>query len=60
MMKDLFEYDNIKKIIQKYYEGKTSLEEENILKAYFSSDNIDPEFEKYKIEFSVIHRLFRA
>ena len=33
----------IKALLEKYYNGETSLEEEKILKEYFSKDRVDPE-----------------
>lgn len=40
--------DNIEKLIEKYFEGATTLAEEKELKAYFSSDNVAPSLEQYK------------
>lgn len=46
------ELQNIKQLIEKYFDGTTSLQEEKQLKAYFSSDKVAPELEKYKGLFS--------
>ncbi|NNT71786.1 hypothetical protein HKT18_06105 [Flavobacterium sp. IMCC34852] len=40
--------DRIEKLIEKYFEAETTLEEEKELKAYFSSDNVAPPLEQYK------------
>jgi len=42
------DYKNINKIINKYFEAETSLQEENLLKEYFMSDNIVSEHIQYK------------
>lgn len=38
----------MKELLEKYFNGETSLEEEKQLMNYFQSENISPEFEKYK------------
>ena len=43
--------DNIKKILEKYYNGETSLEEENQLKEFFSKADVPEEFHQEKIMF---------
>ncbi len=45
------ELHNIKNLLEKYFEGETSLQEEKELKNYFSSENIAPELLKYKSMF---------
>lgn len=44
----------IKILIEKYYEGKTTLAEERKLKAYFASGNIDDELKRYAPIFKFI------
>jgi hypothetical protein len=44
----------INKLLLKYFDGDTSLEEENILRGYFLSDNIDAQFIKYKPLFNFL------
>jgi hypothetical protein len=39
--------ETINKLVQKYFDGDTSLEEEQALKAYFSGDKIDEKLVKY-------------
>lgn len=46
------ELQNIKNLIEKYFDGTTSIKEEKQLKAYFSSNNVAPELEKYRGLFS--------
>lgn len=46
------ELQNIKNLIEKYFDGTTSIQEEKQLKAYFSSNQIAPELEKYRGLFS--------
>jgi hypothetical protein len=36
------------KLIEKYYEGKTSVAEEKVLRAYLSGKNVPPQFEAEK------------
>ncbi|MBP8965921.1 MAG: hypothetical protein KBG33_00835 [Paludibacteraceae bacterium] len=40
-------------LLNKYFEGKTTLEEENYLKSYFRNEEIQPEHEVYKTLFHV-------
>lgn len=35
-------------LLEKYFEGETSIAEENELKEYFSSSNVAPDFEQYR------------
>lgn len=42
------ELDNIDNLLDKYFEGETSLAEERILGAYFASANVAPEHEPYR------------
>lgn len=39
---------NIPVILEKYFEGETTLSEETVLKQYFASADVAPEFEMYK------------
>lgn len=45
------ELSKINKLLEKYLEGETSLEEEKGLKAYFSSGNVAPELKEYQVLF---------
>jgi len=45
------DYTKIDKLLEKYFEALTDLEEEAQLKAYFKSDNIAPRHQKYKALF---------
>ncbi|HUH51227.1 MAG TPA: hypothetical protein VLZ11_03945 [Flavobacterium sp.] len=42
------ESHKIKPLLEKYFDGETSIEDERILKNYFSSDAVAPEFNAYK------------
>lgn len=42
------ESHNIRQLLEKYFDGETSIEDERILKDYFSSDAVAPEFSEYK------------
>ncbi len=42
------DYNNINTYIEKYFEGKTSMKEESILKKYFKEEQIAPEHLAYK------------
>ena len=51
------DYNNIKQILEKYWEGETSLQEENLLHEYFNSDDVveelkdvQPMFQYFKEE----------
>jgi len=46
------ELQNIKNLIERYFDGTTSIREEQKLKTYFSSNKIAPELEKYRGLFS--------
>jgi hypothetical protein len=46
------ELHQIKILLEKYFDGDTSIAEENQLKDYFSSADIAPEFEPYKPMFA--------
>lgn len=38
----------IKQLLEKYFDGTTTLEEENVLKSYFTSPNVAPHLESYR------------
>ena len=42
------ELDKIEILIEKYFQGETSIAEENVLKNYFSSSNVAQHLEQYK------------
>lgn len=42
------ELHNIKQLLEKYFDGQTSIQEEKELKNYFSSKNIDSELMQYQ------------
>ncbi|MBS7232260.1 hypothetical protein KHA90_14640 [Flavobacterium psychroterrae] len=42
------EFNKIEDILEKYFEGETSIAEENELKEYFSSSNVAQHLEQYK------------
>lgn len=46
------EWDNIEIILEKYFRGETSIDEENELRNYFSSSNVAQHLEQYKPIFS--------
>ncbi len=43
--------DNIEKLIDKYFEGETSIAEENELKLYFSSSDVAQHLKQYQLMF---------
>jgi len=43
--------DNIEKLLSKYQEAQTSLQEEAQLKDYFTSDNVAPHLQEYQYMF---------
>jgi hypothetical protein len=45
------ELTNIKKLIENYFDGNTSIEEEKALQKYFAQDKIAPELQLYKSMF---------
>ncbi len=46
--------EKINNLLQKYFDGDTSLEEEKILRGYFLSDNVDPQLAQYTPLFTFI------
>jgi hypothetical protein len=42
------EFNKIEALLEKYFEGETSITEENELKAYFSSSNVAEHLEQYR------------
>lgn len=42
------DYNHIKSLLDKYWEGETSLQEETELKMYFSSKNVDEKLKPFK------------
>ena len=42
------EFDKMEVLLEKYFEGETSIAEENELKDYFSSSNVAPHLEQYR------------
>jgi len=42
------EFDKMEILLEKYFEGQTSIAEENELKNYFSSLNVAPHLEQYR------------
>jgi hypothetical protein len=45
------EFNKIEALLEKYFEGETSIFEENELKNYFSSANVAPHLEQYRTLF---------
>ncbi len=48
--------DNIEKLLGKYLEAKTTLQEEALLKDYFTSDNVAPHLQEYQYMFQYFTR----
>lgn len=46
------DYNKIEILIEKYFQGETSLAEEKELRSYFSSPNVAPHLEQYKAMFA--------
>ena len=42
------EFNKMEALLEKYFEGETSIAEENELKNYFSSPDVAPDLEQYK------------
>ena len=42
------EFNKMEALLEKYFEGETSIAEENVLKNYFSSSNVAPHLEQYR------------
>jgi len=42
------DYNTIKELLDKYWEGETNLEEEQVLKNYFNSANVATDLEQFK------------
>ena len=40
--------NNIEQLLEKYFEGETSIDEEQALKDYFNSENVAPHLEMHK------------
>ncbi len=47
-MHTVMELDKIENILEKYFQGETTIAEENQLKEYFSSSNVAQHLEQYK------------
>ena len=45
------EFNKIEILIEKYFQGETSIAEEKELRSYFSSQNVAPHLEQYKAMF---------
>jgi 7-cyano-7-deazaguanine synthase in queuosine biosynthesis len=45
------ELDKIENLLEKYFEGETSLPEEKQLRAYFTSDEVEPHLQQYRVIF---------
>ncbi|MEW7278968.1 hypothetical protein ABW636_10270 [Aquimarina sp. 2201CG1-2-11] len=45
------ELSNIEKLLEKYFEGKTTISEEKELKVYFTRETVSPHLEHYKSMF---------
>lgn len=45
------DYNNIKRLLDKYWAGETSLAEEQLLKDYFNGNHVAPDLEQYKVLF---------
>ncbi len=48
------ELDNIKKLLDKYFEAKTTVTEENLLRKYFNGEEVAPQLEQYIPLFSYL------
>lgn len=49
--------NNIKHLLERYFEGETSREEEQILREYFLKESVDSEFLPYKALFASLGKL---
>lgn len=48
--------NNIKALLEKYFEGQTTLEEEDFLKSFFNSPQVPEEFESYSHHFQFLEK----
>src|SRR6187402_377380 len=44
----VMEFNKMEALLEKYFEGETSIAEENVLKNYFSSSDVAPHLEQYR------------
>lgn len=51
------ETSKIKDLLQKYFEGQTTQQEEKLIESYFRNGNIDPELQDYKSFFDGLDEL---
>lgn len=51
------ETSKIKDLLQKYFEGQTTHQDEKLIESYFRSGNIDPELQEYKSFFDGLNEL---
>ncbi len=49
-------FEHIKNLLDRYFAGETSLEDEQQLREYFSSDEVDPKLDVFKPLFRVLAR----
>ena len=52
--------EEVKQLLQKYFDGESTIEEEKSLESYFSSENVNEEVKKYSGFFEGISELSRA
>lgn len=50
------DYKYIEQLLEKYYGGETSLEEEKVLRAFFSQRSVPSHLEKHKVLFDLMAR----
>jgi len=48
------EHNNIEKIIEKYFDGNTTLQEEQSLRSYFQQNEVAPQLEVYRSYFGYL------
>lgn len=53
------EFSKIEEILEKYFQGETSIAEENQLKEYFSSSNVAQHLEQYKPMFGYFSQVIK-
>ena len=51
------ETSKIKELLQKYFEGQTTQQDEKLIESYFRNGNIDPELQEYKSFFDGLNEL---
>ena len=58
LKRNIISLQEVEKLIERYYEGETSVAEENLLREYLSGKNVPAQFETEKAIFGYKLKLF--